>query len=754
MVSLVFLLQGNLVYSDGEGLKTATLRLLIFLMVGAAIGGVTKIPRVEAQQEHLAVYYVFLKNQEQAGIAEEVKAATLGEQQSLEKKLREAFAGQRVQPATSSPLSREQESIALAAVMQPMQPAQVGRILSELQALSEQMRQQILARSAASRQAEQDAVDREVQALGGETLHRFESLNALVVRIPVEARPVLENLPLVQEVVVDQLYQAEMDVSAYAIGANTFWNAGFTGMGVDVAIIDSGIDHSHPALSSYNYAGRKCLSSAGNPSSDTTTDDINGHGTHVAGTVANNSPLYRGVAYGVNALLNGKAGFDLDGADGGGAAMYSLDAITCVDWALQGNAYRAEVVNLSYGGSPTTDDSSYERFFDAVIDQMGVVVTISAGNSGPRGGTISSPSIAYNVISVANMQDQNTVVRSDDSIRSTSSRGPTPGGRRKPDITAPGTGIISTNNNWESAEDYVSYSGTSMAAPHVAGAAALLMQRGVTDPMAIKAILINSAEDRGDVGWDATYGWGYMDLNHAFGHVDDTFLDAVQAHPSYRLYAGPVLSGDTASLVWHRRAIYRGAAYPNTYYTLTDLDMYGYNEANNSRVAESYSEVDNVEQLRFPADANLGVIKIKTYSTSIAGASSERFALATEEGFSSRTGPVLNLFPIGRGNLAGPIGSPVSVTLLVSNLGDLKAHDIRINMDYSAGLALQQGVAAPVIISALSAGETITAYTWVFTKTSASKQNVHFSATSNSYGEVFRAEVDYQFSIWIPLVGS
>jgi hypothetical protein len=77
----------------------------------------------------------------------------------------------------------------------------------------------------------------------------------------------------------------------------------------------------------------------------------------------------------------------------------------------------ADTLNLSYGGSTSSDDTDFARFWDAVVDDLGVPSTISAGNDGPSAYTLGDPSIAYNVLCVANMDDQNTTSRSDDTIR-------------------------------------------------------------------------------------------------------------------------------------------------------------------------------------------------------------------------------------------------------------------------------------------------------------------------------------------------
>ncbi|MDH4136653.1 MAG: S8 family serine peptidase, partial [Anaerolineae bacterium] len=619
-----------------------------------------------------------------------------------------------------------------------------AQAVSALEATQREMRREILARSAATRQASQGAVAKAVEDLGGEVIYRYDTINAMAVAISLEGQAVLAAHPDVAAILEDKLMQGGMNISAEAIGANTWWGLGYAGGIWDVAVIDSGIDDAHPALSSQNSIENRCLAAAdygesGMPGWDPTADDVNGHGTHIAGTIASTDGFYRGIAHGLDVLINGKAGYDGDGNDGGGCWMYWSDGMACTDWALNNATDDADVINLSYGGIASSDDGGFERFWDAVVDQMDAVVTMSAGNNNVNGSpTIHSPSIAYNVISVANVDDHNTIVRSDDSIYSSSSRGPTPGGRKKPDLAAPGSAIYSANNNWEGANpDYVNYWGTSMAAPHVAGAAALIMDRGVSNPMAIKALLINTAEDKGSTGWDNAYGWGYIDLNHLDSHVNDYFAGAIAPSPAYRFYAGPAYIGDTATLVWHRRAVYSGDSYPSTYYTLTDLDLYLYNEDNNVAIDSSLSGIDNVEPVE--ADGSYGsvVVKVDAWSGTISGASTEDYVLATGENFVAKDGPTLQIvITTVTGDTEGPAGTIINISARVQNTGDLRAHNVYLNATYSAGLTKDSGSDSNYIGS-LDDGALSGIYSWQFTKNSDDPQVIELDATSSSYDESF-----------------
>jgi serine protease AprX len=688
------------------------------------------------------VVIIFLKEQPLHEASQEVRAEYEPRFEALRAQM-QAVVPELWEGQSFATVEEEREAVRAAPKPSDAQRDEIKALSARMDALDTEMRREMMNRARPRLEASQAELVQAIENLGGQVLYRYATLNGVAAAIPSEARATIEARPEVAEVVDDRLMSGHLDVSVGAVYAGTWWSAGYAGGIWDVGIVDSGIDRNHPALSSQSFLEQRCLAAAGNPWWDPTVDDVNGHGTHVAGIAASTNGTYRGVAYGLDTVLNLKAGFDTDGSDGGNASMYWSDSMACVDWGINTASDVADTLNLSYSGYTSSDDTSFARFWDAVVDDMGVPSTIAAGNNGPGANTVEDPSIAYNVLCVANMYDQNTTSRSDDTISTNSSRGPTVGGRKKPDITAPGTNILSCDNSWETTLDFVSYSGTSMAAPHVAGANLLMVDYydGFKRPMVQKAVLINTAEDRGTADWDSTYGWGYMDLDHAYFHRNDWFRTSISPGPDYGLYVGPGYNGDTATLVWHRRAVYAGSSDPSTYYSLSDLDLYMYREDTGAGVDSSLSSIDNVEQVE-AAGTYPVVVKVDAWSTSFYGAPTEGYALATEEGFSAASGPA---FSLGTSSYSQGVGDQWTVNVTVYNNGDLAAHSVSVSLSIPTGLSIVSG-SNPRSLGTIGSGLNQIA-SWTLQADQAGSYSVPVNVTSSSYDETFTGSGSFSVGV-------
>ncbi|WP_238598077.1 S8 family serine peptidase [Saccharothrix sp. ALI-22-I] len=318
----------------------------------------------------------------------------------------------------------------------------------------------------------------QVRAAGTHVTRELPAVNAVAARTAkteaATAFHALVNDPGVKKVWLDGLRQPSLDRSTAQIGAPTAWQAGYTGQGVKVAVLDGGVDGAHPDLAGKEVAEQ-------NFTEDPDATDVDGHGTHVASTIASAGAKYKGVAPDAQ-ILDGKVCILY-----GCAESWILGGM---QWAVEQGA---DVVNLSLGGSDSPEIDPLEEAVNTLSAQSGTLFVIAAGNSG-RPGTVGSPGSADAALTVG-------AVNRDDSIAFFSSRGPRIGdGAVKPDVTAPGVDIVAAKAATGSIgtpvdENHVALSGTSMATPHVAGAAALIAQQHPDwTGTQIKAALMASAK--------------------------------------------------------------------------------------------------------------------------------------------------------------------------------------------------------------------------------------------------------------------
>lgn len=337
-----------------------------------------------------------------------------------------------------------------------------------------------------------------LDSCGARITHTHRRVNAVVVKVPRAQLGALKR----KLTKAGHRYQEAKPVypllkdSVPLMGVPPVWEAGYTGAGITVAVVDTGVDRSHPDLKGKVVAFKNFT--------DESAKDTVGHGTHVAGIIAGKGTVYRGVAPGAT-LLAAKVLGEAGGTD--------TDVVAGLSWAA---AQGAQVINLSLGG-PGTPDDLLSRECDALMRE-GMVVCVAAGNEGPRKGTIGSPGMARKVMTVGAVDKHNA-------LAFYSSRGPVRyKGKtiRKPDLLAVGGGVrrnatcvfvdgigsarsreleaspcdvsgLSTQGrngrDRRSNPRYVRMSGTSMATPHVAGVCALLLEAAGAKPGAPDAHL-------------------------------------------------------------------------------------------------------------------------------------------------------------------------------------------------------------------------------------------------------------------------
>ncbi|GAB3935109.1 S8 family serine peptidase [Kribbella albertanoniae] len=266
----------------------------------------------------------------------------------------------------------------------------------------------------------------------------------------------------IEKIWLDGKRELLLDKSVPQIGAPEAWKAGYTGKGIKVAVLDSGIDATHPDLATQVAGGKNFLS-------EEPDGDFVGHGTHVASTIAGTGAAsggkYKGVA--PDAKL-------YDGKVCGVQECSESTIVAGMEWAA--NEVKASVVNISLGGGDTPEIDVMEEAVNRLTAQTGTLFVIAAGNSGPSGGTVLSPGSAEAALTVGAVDKQ-------DQLADFSSVGPRLGdGAVKPDVTAPGVDIVAARSKdgdigTPVGDKYLNLSGTSMATPHTVGAVAILAQQ-------------------------------------------------------------------------------------------------------------------------------------------------------------------------------------------------------------------------------------------------------------------------------------
>lgn len=279
----------------------------------------------------------------------------------------------------------------------------------------------------------------------------------------------------IEKIWLDAKVEATLHQSVPQIGTHTAWESGLTGAGIKVAVLDTGIDPTHPDIAPQ-------LDESVSFVPGETVQDKNGHGTHVASTILGTGAASDGQNKGVAPdarLLVGKVLAD----SGSGLASWIIEGM---EWAAQ----NADVVNMSLGSSVGSDGTDpMAQAVNTLTEEYGTLFVIAAGNAGAEG-SVGSPGAADAALTIG-------AVDKSDRLASFSSKGPRLGDMAlKPDVSAPGVGIMAARSQYSSGTgSYKSLNGTSMATPHVAGAVAILLQQNPeATPQELKETLMNTAK--------------------------------------------------------------------------------------------------------------------------------------------------------------------------------------------------------------------------------------------------------------------
>ena len=374
-----------------------------------------------------------------------------------------------------------------------------------------------------ARQSRRAQLRQAVQRIGGRVVHNYGRLeNKIVVEVPGNKVEELRGLPRFKSLKQDRRVYALLEDSAYQIKADYAWDNAITGQGVKVCVVDTGIDYRHPDLQNKVVAQYDFTTGT-----EDAMDDC-GHGTHCAGIIASQGIQFRGVSYDV-ALMGAKV---LDYSGNG----YASDVILGINWCVEQGA---DVISLSLGEGlyrGTCDDDEMAQAVNTAVE-AGVVVVCAAGNDGDTNAMV-SPACASKAIAVGAVDKIDNIASYSDGgaeLDLVAPGGDYLGGIHYPEIVSTFSTEVANNPlyclYWLAEECYDNYLvvdgmryiraiGTSMATPHVAGAAALLLEENpYLTPSEIKTVLEQNADDLGPPGWDNVYGWGRINVKKALDNM-------------------------------------------------------------------------------------------------------------------------------------------------------------------------------------------------------------------------------------------
>ncbi|MEM4970802.1 MAG: S8 family serine peptidase [Sulfolobales archaeon] len=362
----------------------------------------------------------------------------------------------------------------------------------------------------------QDSLIGIMRSSGIKIIDRLWLVNAIVAEIDSRSLDTLISIPSISKIVPDrviglvkpveeiylsrgEIFRPLDNVSRSIVQADRMEAMGITGRGVRVAILDTGIQVDHPWLirnGTSVVVAEYDATRTGVVHVCVYRNETASHGTHVAGIIASQDPVHRGVAPGVD-IYNVIVFSPLLQCEGAAASWI----IRGIQWALLGPDGRpgtgdeAQIISMSLGTLIPPWFSYYSARYDPLITaisravEAGAVVVIAAGNDGPGGYTINYLCLARGVICVG-AADTTRGSLSNSSVAIFSSRGPIPFDIPLPDVSAPGVRIISS----VPINSTAAFSGTSMATPHVSGVAALLKQAHPEwSPADIKRAIVESA---------------------------------------------------------------------------------------------------------------------------------------------------------------------------------------------------------------------------------------------------------------------
>lgn len=348
----------------------------------------------------------------------------------------------------------------------------------------------------------------------GEIKYSLPMINSYVIEIPKNQIYKIQGMEGVKSVYQNAYITAQIGTAKESMHVEENSIENLTGLGVTIAVLDTGISPVDDFVKPKNRI--KAFRDFVNNKKDAYDD--NAHGTHVAAIAVGNGFCSNGKHAGMAPEAEICAIKILDDNGSGN----SSDVLAGIQWVIDNHKkYNIRIVNLSIG---TVDIGSKDPLVRAVevAWDMGIVVTIAAGNNGPLSGTITSPGISRKVITIGSSDDHRETSVSGNDLINFSGRGPTSECIIKPDILAPGSDIVSCFTTTPLSEKrkselkfvddkHIKMSGTSMSTPMVTGAIALLLQKyPMLTPNQVKYKLKQSCIDLNRP--QNQQGWGLLDV--------------------------------------------------------------------------------------------------------------------------------------------------------------------------------------------------------------------------------------------------
>ncbi|MCZ7385665.1 MAG: DUF2341 domain-containing protein [Candidatus Methanoperedens sp.] len=444
----------------------------------------------------------------------------------------------------------------------------------------------------------------------------------IYAEVPAKLMAEVENIPEVDGIYLAREFKPLLDKVVQTVKVQPVWNAGITGSGIKVAVVEEG---------AINFSNTYLISGTNNMSALPSN-----HATEVAGIIASQHPTYKGISYGVPGLLSANFG-PWDNSD---PAMESR-IIRASEWAVNNGA---NILSNSWGNNTDGTMSGIDKYFDHVVWEDGKTVTVAAGNNeSGENGNVTSPGLGYNVITVGGFEDKDTSAWSDDTMwgmgQSPGSAWRDPvsqhGDRDKPEVAAMATHISESNKiittrsptlHDPSPIDQTVAAGTSYAAPSVAGEAALLMQAKswlTAWPETVKAIIMASANHNieGDSTLSEYDGAGGIDISRAYeiAYNDNMSGDVLFASDFPKNYTFTVTSVNQKIRVAIAWDSHPDSNHPPTSDTLeSDLDLYIL-DPNGNIVASSTSYDNSYEIVEFTPQTT-GTFKARVSANRFDGA--------------------------------------------------------------------------------------------------------------------------------------